>query len=67
MTSSLLTANTREPLWPAAAAPVPSLTDDPAVFKNPVMSPLEVITWQVSANSPHALLNSPSLPAHAQL
>lgn len=63
----LLTANTTELLLPAEAASLPLLVDEPVLLEDPVMTPLEVITWQVCANSPHALLNSPSWLPHPQL
>lgn len=44
---------------------LPSMTeDDPALLKDPVVIPFEVLSWQVSTNSPHALLHSPSLPSY---
>lgn len=62
-----LTANTTELLLPAEAASLPLLDDEPVLLEDPVMTPLEMITWQVSANYPHALLNSPSWLSHPKL
>lgn len=63
----LLTAHTTEPLLLAEAASLPLIDGDPALLEDRIMIPLKVITWQVSANSPHALLSSPSLPPHLPL
>lgn len=40
-----LTANTTELLLPAEAASLPLLDDEPVLLEDPVMTPLEMITF----------------------